>query len=84
MTVYSPPGSPDSPVTVQARYDNFVGGEWLPPAKGERVEAKGERQENRGAANVARGENKEARGAGNVGRSIAQELVDGCRYNGRI
>ena len=35
MTVYAAPGSPDSPVTVQERYDNYIGGEWVPPAKGE-------------------------------------------------
>jgi aldehyde dehydrogenase len=31
---YSSPGSPDSPVTVEARYDNFIGGKWIPPVDG--------------------------------------------------
>jgi aldehyde dehydrogenase len=35
MTVYAAPGTPGSSVTVQSRYDNFIGGEWVPPAKGE-------------------------------------------------
>jgi len=38
MTVYAAPGTPGSPVTVQSRYDNYVGGEWTPPAKGEYFE----------------------------------------------
>jgi aldehyde dehydrogenase len=33
--VYAAPGSPDSVVTVKARYDNFIGGHWIPPVKGE-------------------------------------------------
>ncbi|MBM9466233.1 acetaldehyde dehydrogenase ExaC [Nakamurella leprariae] len=35
MTVYSPPGSADSLVSVQSRYGNFIGGEWREPSKGE-------------------------------------------------
>src|SRR5579859_3318203 len=35
MTVHSAPGTAGSPVTVASRYDNFVGGEWVAPAKGE-------------------------------------------------
>jgi aldehyde dehydrogenase len=31
---YIPPGQPDSIVTVQPRYDNFIGGKWLAPAAG--------------------------------------------------
>ena len=38
MTVYSAPGSTDSPVTVLSRYENYVGGEWTPPAKGDYFE----------------------------------------------
>ena len=29
--VYTPPGQPGSVVTVKARYDNFIGGRWVPP-----------------------------------------------------
>ena len=29
-TVYPAPGSPGSLVTVEERYDNFIGGKWLP------------------------------------------------------
>src|SRR3954449_9833917 len=38
MTVYSPPGSPDSLVAVKSRYDHFIGGQWVPPATGEYFE----------------------------------------------
>ena len=31
---YVPPGRPDSIVSVQPRYENFIGGKWLPPAYG--------------------------------------------------
>jgi aldehyde dehydrogenase len=34
MALYAAPGRPDSLVSVQDRYDNFIGGEWVPPAKG--------------------------------------------------
>jgi aldehyde dehydrogenase len=34
MTVYAPPGEPGSPATYASRYDNFIGGEWVPPVKG--------------------------------------------------
>jgi aldehyde dehydrogenase len=33
--VYTAPGRPGSVVTVQDRYDNFIGGKWMPPAHGE-------------------------------------------------
>jgi len=33
--VYAAPGEPDSPVTLQERYDNFIGGEWIAPTTGE-------------------------------------------------
>ena len=32
--LYVPPGRRDSIVTVQPRYDNFIGGKWLAPAEG--------------------------------------------------
>ena len=35
LTIYSPPGSPSSVVSVAARYDNFIGGEWVAPVKGQ-------------------------------------------------
>jgi aldehyde dehydrogenase len=38
MAVYAAPGQPDSLVTVASRYDNFIGGDWVPPAKGEYFE----------------------------------------------
>ncbi len=34
MTVYAAPGQPDSLVTVQPRYDHFIGGEWVAPVQG--------------------------------------------------
>ncbi|HET8953234.1 MAG TPA: aldehyde dehydrogenase family protein [Solirubrobacteraceae bacterium] len=34
-TVYPAPGSPGSPVSVKPRYENFIGGQWVPPLKGE-------------------------------------------------
>ncbi|MEU3167577.1 aldehyde dehydrogenase [Streptosporangium sp. NPDC006930] len=33
--VYTPPGSEGSIVTYASRYDNFIGGEWVPPVNGE-------------------------------------------------
>jgi aldehyde dehydrogenase len=38
MTIYSAPGQPDSPVTVAPRYDNFIGGDWVAPSKGDYFE----------------------------------------------
>jgi aldehyde dehydrogenase len=38
MPVFATPGSADSPVKIESRYDNYVGGQWLPPAKGEYFE----------------------------------------------
>jgi aldehyde dehydrogenase len=35
LTIYAPPGSPNSVVTVAPRYDNFIGGEWVAPVKGQ-------------------------------------------------
>jgi aldehyde dehydrogenase len=34
MTVYAAPGSADSPVTVESRYGNYIGGEFVPPVRG--------------------------------------------------
>jgi aldehyde dehydrogenase len=34
MTVYARPGSPGALMSYESRYDNFIGGEWLPPARG--------------------------------------------------
>ena len=34
MTVYSRPGTEGSLMSFQARYDNFIGGEWVAPAQG--------------------------------------------------
>ena len=31
---YVPPGDRDSIVTVQPRYDNFIGGKWVAPVEG--------------------------------------------------
>ena len=33
--IYSPPGAPGSAISVADRYENFIGGKWLPPAQGE-------------------------------------------------
>ena len=38
MTVYAPPGSADSLVSVKPRYEHFIGGEWVAPAGGEYFE----------------------------------------------
>ena len=34
MAVFAAPGQADSLVSVQDRYGNFIGGEFVPPAKG--------------------------------------------------
>ena len=34
MTTYAQPGQSGSPVTFESRYDHFIGGEYVPPAKG--------------------------------------------------
>jgi aldehyde dehydrogenase len=31
---FATPGTSGSPVTVDARYDNFIGGKWIPPVQG--------------------------------------------------
>ncbi|MDP9092864.1 MAG: aldehyde dehydrogenase [Actinomycetota bacterium] len=38
MTVYSAPGQSGSPVTVESRYENFIGGDWVAPSKGDYFE----------------------------------------------
>jgi aldehyde dehydrogenase len=34
-TTFEAPGRPGSPVQTQERYDNFIGGHWVPPVDGE-------------------------------------------------
>jgi aldehyde dehydrogenase len=34
-TAYDAPGASGSPVVLRERYDNFIGGEWIPPTTGE-------------------------------------------------
>jgi aldehyde dehydrogenase len=34
-TAYDAPGASGSPVTLRERYDNFIGGQWIPPTTGE-------------------------------------------------
>ncbi|CAG9621675.1 aldehyde dehydrogenase [Sutcliffiella rhizosphaerae] len=36
--IYANPGEKNSKVTFKSRYDNFIGGEWVPPANGEYFE----------------------------------------------
>ncbi|WP_340539258.1 acetaldehyde dehydrogenase ExaC [Nocardioides sp. GXZ039] len=38
MTVYAAPGQSDSLVSVQPRYDHYIGGEWVAPVKGQYFE----------------------------------------------
>ncbi|MCW2497803.1 aldehyde dehydrogenase family protein, partial [Jatrophihabitans sp.] len=38
MTTFPAPGSAASSITVDSRYENFIGGEWVPPSKGEYFE----------------------------------------------
>jgi aldehyde dehydrogenase len=35
VETFSPPGHVDSPVELKSRYDNFIGGHWVAPVKGE-------------------------------------------------
>ena len=32
---YADPGQPGSKVTFKTRYDNFIGGQWVPPVEGQ-------------------------------------------------
>jgi aldehyde dehydrogenase len=38
MTVYAAPGQPGSPVIYPSRYENFIGGKWVPPVRGQYFE----------------------------------------------
>jgi len=38
VTVYAQPGQEGSKVSFKPRYDNYIGGEWVPPVKGEYFE----------------------------------------------
>jgi len=38
MTVYDRPGAPGAVMSFQSRYDNWIGGNWTPPVKGEYFE----------------------------------------------
>ncbi len=38
MTVYARPGSPGAEMAYQSRYENFIGGEWVAPVKGQYFE----------------------------------------------
>ena len=38
MTVYAQPGQDGSVVTYKSRYDNWIGGEWVAPVKGQYFE----------------------------------------------
>ena len=38
MTVYAVPGTPGSKVTFKSRYENWIGGEWVAPVKGQYFE----------------------------------------------
>ena len=38
MTVYAHPGTEGSKVTFKPRYENYIGGQWVPPVKGEYFE----------------------------------------------
>jgi aldehyde dehydrogenase len=35
VATFAPPGHVDSPVELKSRYDNFIGGHWVPPVKNE-------------------------------------------------
>jgi len=39
MTVFARPGASGSLMSFQSRYENFIGGQWVPPVKGEYFEA---------------------------------------------
>lgn len=36
--IYAQPGQPGSLITFKKRYENFIGGEWVPPIDGEYFE----------------------------------------------
>ena len=64
VATFAAPGHVDSPVELKSRYDNFIGGHWVAPVKGEYSEnvtpATGE-PFTRGAALDARGRRARAR-----------------------
>lgn len=33
--IYAKPGTPESVISFKSRYENFIGGEWVAPVKGE-------------------------------------------------
>ncbi|HEV6966124.1 MAG TPA: aldehyde dehydrogenase, partial [Roseateles sp.] len=35
MTVYAAPGQPGAKIAYKARYDNFIGGKFVPPVEGQ-------------------------------------------------
>ena len=38
MTIYAQPGTEGSVVSYKERYENWIGGEWVPPVKGQYFE----------------------------------------------
>ena len=38
MTIYARPGSAGAVMSFESRYENYIGGEWVPPAGGEYFE----------------------------------------------
>ena len=38
MSVYSQPGTDGSVITFKPRYEHFIGGQWVPPVKGQYFE----------------------------------------------
>ncbi|MGO1318175.1 MAG: aldehyde dehydrogenase family protein, partial [Cellulomonadaceae bacterium] len=38
MTVYAPPGTPDSLITFKSRYEHWIDGGWVAPVKGQYFE----------------------------------------------
>ncbi|MER7251022.1 aldehyde dehydrogenase [Kribbella sp. NPDC000426] len=38
MTIFAAPGQDGSPVTYKSRYEHYIGGEWVPPVKGQYFE----------------------------------------------
>ena len=38
MPVFAQPGQPDAKATYKSRYDNWIGGDWVPPKNGKYFE----------------------------------------------
>ena len=82
---YPAPGTDGSPVELKARYENFIGGEWVAPINGEYSEnltpATGE-PFTRGAALDAGGHRararRRARREGRVGRDVDDRARRRC------